>query len=1068
MPIISQNEARTVFTGDDRLGPVVKQVRGEIAGLQNQLVAQASQNNAMVSSVLSVTRALPIPIAAVAAAAAAAAAGIKALATPLDELNDAAQNANVAATALANLRIGARETGLQTTDLDKALAKLNTRLTEARGGSAEARLMLDAAGVDWRDTSLAADDALKQLANTVSGFKDGASKAAFVAELLGEKLGPKFIAYLNQGGDGLERVSGVTAEAVAEAVKLSDELDKLSAGFDRLKNAAAGWALPKVNALLGLNDGPPTEDRLAAITRQLDLLAGKDGRSASPWGNRTVAEERAALLAQQQALSTQVLDQFLANDADKVEPPNLTQLRADEEDARKAREKSAEAARRHADALAALRGEVDLLLATQIAQAGAQDKLNEVDQKALRIAQDLAAGKLTLAELERSGTLQSLADAAAVAAANAERKRAVELQEALGKSMAEALGSLAQQSAAIEQQIEQQRAENAEIGLSVAALAQVRAARINDAIATKQQTLAALEQTDSVIPGYREALEAQIKLLEQLRDLKQSGAAKTALAESAKEAESAWRQSSQVIEQTLLDALMAGFDGGLSAAKNFTQQLKNLFQSLVLRPIIQPVAQATSGAVLGAFGMPAAAAGGSSAGGLSSFGSLGNLASLIPGGGLALGNFMGGATGAISTLGAEGLLAGTATNFAGIAGSIGAGNIAGAVGLAMPYAAAAALAVMAIRQMMKKKAPAGVGYSGAQLMGGDASLWNNPALLYGDMRGLQGFDPQVGGALQQSLAAVSGMAAALGGSTANLRVFSQSSFSGDANRGTAGVRLQDAAGRDIWAAAGEFTGQDGVAAGMSRYIEQMMVVALKQSKLPARVAEYLSDALPDGASAEQLQAVIATASAARTLWNAMDGLGGAFGKVANLSIAATDELAGLTGGFDAFLAKTQGFVANFFSRDEQAGVKAAEIQRVLADAGITTDFANREQFRSFFDSIDPAGTAGREQLAALLNVQGSFAGLTDYLAETGKTLGSTAAQAPGGVLAMVDGMKSQTDQLITVVQRLEAVEAAVFEVVSAVRDTAGQIGEAINERPLTLSFTSSEVGLVGASLVGGN
>lgn len=95
----------------------------------------------------------------------------------------------------------------------------------------------------------------------------------------------------------------------------------------------------------------------------------------------------------------------------------------------------------------------------------------------------------------------------------------------------------------------------------------------------------------------------------------------------ADQASAEWKRASDDIERSLADALMRGFEGGKGLAENFKDTLKNMFNSLILRPIIQPIAQYGSQMVMGMMGMGgsgAAMAGGMGGSGSSSILSMGS------------------------------------------------------------------------------------------------------------------------------------------------------------------------------------------------------------------------------------------------------------------------------------------------------------------------------------------------------------------------------------------------------------------------------------------------------------
>lgn len=93
---------------------------------------------------------------------------------------------------------------------------------------------------------------------------------------------------------------------------------------------------------------------------------------------------------------------------------------------------------------------------------------------------------------------------------------------------------------------------------------------------------------------------------------------------------SEWKKNHDELANGLTDAIMRGFEAGKSIAKNFRDLLVNTFKTLVLKPIIQPIASGGAGMLLQLLGVGGAAAAGA-LGGVHT-GSLGALSSLIPGG----------------------------------------------------------------------------------------------------------------------------------------------------------------------------------------------------------------------------------------------------------------------------------------------------------------------------------------------------------------------------------------------------------------------------------------------------
>lgn len=132
------------------------------------------------------------------------------------------------------------------------------------------------------------------------------------------------------------------------------------------------------------------------------------------------------------------------------------------------------------------------------------------------------------------------------------------------------------------------------------------------------------------------------------------------------------------INQSLTDALMRGFESGKGFGKNFIETIQNMFNTLVLRPIISavvsPIGASISAGVAGLFGSATASADGGSGGSIG-----GGIGSILKSGfDMLSGTFTAGVNSLASTLGSNFLLANAST----IGTMLGVGSLAlGALGL---------------------------------------------------------------------------------------------------------------------------------------------------------------------------------------------------------------------------------------------------------------------------------------------------------------------------------------------------------------------------------------------------
>jgi tape measure domain-containing protein len=462
-----------------------------------------------------------------------------------------------------------------------------------------------------------------------------------------------------------------------------------------------------------------------------------------------------------------------------------------------------------------------------------------------------------------------------------------------------------------------------------------------------------------------------------------------------------WKRTNEQVGQSLADALMNG-------AQSAWQSIGNLFRTLVLRPVIQAVTNPVAGAVTSAlgFGGPANAATGAASAG----GDIGNLLSVLGAGSSAFGSTLG--AGVSATLGGTSL--GSLLGASGAA--IGNGAVTGGLGLGVGAVAPYALAAVAAYALAKKAFSRELADSGVQ-----GSFSGS-----GDFSG-SGFDFYKGGWLRKDKTKLRTLDPGL-----------ESVFDAGAKAATAQTTAYaKALGLPVEALAG-YTQQVRLSLSGLSETEIKDKIAGTVTAFGEGLAERYKSALqPLQRGAETLAQTLQRLSGLQTFSAQLNDLGGVFARVARLSVDAREELAGLAGGLDVLGQQALQFVQDYYSRPEIAGIKAAEVQRALADVGITQDLRNRDQFRALVDNTDVSTATGRQQLAALLQASSAFTSVADYLAETGLSLAQASAQAPQtGALAGLFGAGGQLDQISAINNTTSSVDrvfGAVMEVVDAIK-----------------------------------
>lgn len=460
----------------------------------------------------------------------------------IDDLDENAQAIGTTAVTLANLQRGAADAGFSAERLDQAMYRLSSRLTDAARGGKESTAIFNALAIQTHDTSgnlRGAVDVVKDLSDRFRSFRDGPEKSAIALELLG-RAGPKAIAWMNQGGEALEKFSGLTDKTVEAATKLQTQIDKTAGHFERMKNAILGGVLPAINAFFeasaGTEENQPFK-RLERINKQIEVLQHNI--------DTTPANRRGSELF-------------------RAWTDDLEQLR------KKAEEAEGEI-RRAFRAANVVQG--DKAAAPIVPRDVKTPKVKEVDELAEAQMEALKQYAAQLAEAER-------------------------IRAAVYQVTATMLEQQRRETAQLVEGNQQLREHNQEIGLSAEQVTRLRDARFDATIAQKEEALATAE----AIGGQEAAIavmKREIELLRERQGLLRQGVAREAAAEASRAATEEAKRMSQEIERSLTDALMRGFESGKDFAQKLRDTLFNLFQTLVLRPLIAPIVQSGANELTG-------------------------------------------------------------------------------------------------------------------------------------------------------------------------------------------------------------------------------------------------------------------------------------------------------------------------------------------------------------------------------------------------------------------------------------------------------------------------------------
>lgn len=615
-------------------------------------------------------------------------------------------------------------------------------------------------------------------------------------------------------------------------------------------------------------------------------------------------------------------------------------------------------------------------------------------------------------------------------------------------------------------QIAARQEELAVMGMSTEAVVEYTRAKYEQKAAEKEVYAAALESAalyaGEYAEAYKKAAEAARQQAAQLRELGGLEVEK-ASADAAKKSAQEWQRAADDINRSLTDALLRGFESGKGFAQNLRDTLKNMFSTLVLRPIISAVMSPVTGLISSAVGSLGLAS--ASSMGANALGNLG-LSSLFSGLGSTISGAIGSTFGALFGTGVGNVALGTSLGLgassstaaalaAAQAGGAATGGIASAgglfsgIGAAMPWIAG----IAALASIL-----GGLDDSGTYHTGGAARYSKDGGLSSGQ----DGTDYGIGfgrvekggetigmvGRLAKGLAQSLDSVATSFGRKAGFEV--ATAFADDTSKdGAWGALRISMGGKELlnwendrqskWAPREFADGEEGYKQYLATIAKDTRQVLLDMD-LASWADKLLSD-LGETPTMEELTGVIAQINA---LQSTFDDLSKTLTGFAGYSDEARYALVELSGGLDAFRANTQAYYQNFYSPEEQRAALERQINEALAGVNVkmpdfTTEDA-RAQYRALIEAQDANTEEGRKAIAMLLEMAGAFS----QLAQVGDTIANTRRSLEDRLLAL-QGRDSEivTRQRQAEVEALRKLDPAlavlllqIYDLEDAARDAA--------------------------------
>jgi len=198
-------------------------------------------------------------------------------------LGELADSVGVSTDALQALQFAATQVGLRSEDLERGLAALTRRISEAAidGGKAEeAFRRIGVAFLDASGNARATEGVLADIADRIAAIESPAERARIATEIFGERLGQRLIPFLAQGRQRLEELIAealrygvvIDSELIAKSDEASDRVARLGDAFSRLARRIAAEAAPALTAVANTIErlffGVPIAEQISRLEQQ--------------------------------------------------------------------------------------------------------------------------------------------------------------------------------------------------------------------------------------------------------------------------------------------------------------------------------------------------------------------------------------------------------------------------------------------------------------------------------------------------------------------------------------------------------------------------------------------------------------------------------------------------------------------------------------------------------------------------------------------------------------------------------------------------------------------------------
>jgi hypothetical protein len=956
---------------------------------------------------------------------------------------DLSQKTGISAETLSKFEYAAQMSGTSLEGVAngmKGLAKAMTSGKDDADGASEAFQTL---GIKVKDSSgnlKSMDAVMLEVADKFAGMDNGGQKAALAMKIFG-KAGADMIPMLNEGKAGIEEMMSKAEDlGLVVSDKTASAMESLGDKFDTVGMASQGTArqfaaniTPALNtladvfldgskksgafyaALNTLGDGMRVLASIGlgtlAAFHALGTTIGATAAAAATAmsGDFTGAKNIMKDLGDElDSLATYYGDKINKVWAKEVESQQKMKTETDNHtESKKKNTKEAENAEKAYKNLAKSIEEKTALLELENNSVG---KVSESQKIAVKLTSDLESGTLKLTTAQLASIKSKIDDLAAQEELNEAKRVAKQNEDDYRKALEQAAEVAFKRVDDLNKQAEAQERENDVLRLGKEAVEAKELANMKLEVATLSLIVANDELLGSCTKetiAHKETLDALNRLIE----ARESGVH----IKAAKEAGEAWEKMSKEVEKNLTDALMRGFEGGKGFAENLRDSVVNMFKTMVLRPIIEPISK-------GMTGMLGFDTGGGAGGGAESIFSMmksGKSIWDIASGGLqAFGDKLAFGADAMgswlmnNTSGAMNQFGGSLMGNAGTIGTVGSYLGGAGIGIGVGSAIAGDKSVWGMGGSTSSTIGAAIGAAiagpiGAAVGGALGGVFNaafghgarevHNTKLEGTISGGAATGLQLNSRWKEAGGWFTSDRhgndiSSLGGQTTELLSAGAKSILDSVKMLAEGLGLSAAGIMDITTT---ISADIGNTKGISKEALAAAIDETLGNYQDALIAVYAEALIPFQREGEKLIETFTRLSALQQASEALNMFGGIFSTIAASSVEARESMIQLAGGIDALMSQAVGFVKDYYSADEQAGMQARAISAGLQAAGIDPGtLSSKSDFRALVESLDPNKTTEREQLAALLAMAPQFAQMSAYLEANNLTLEDSIKNAP--------------------------------------------------------------------------